>query len=201
MNLTLLAPFGLAALAALALPLLIHLIRRLELTPTEFAALRWITERMRPRRRLRFERPWLLLLRLALLALLAVLLARPVLTPPAASTRSWVVVAPAVERPAAHAAVSAPEADWRWLAPGFPRLEDIAPTVDSPVSSLLRELDADLPADTALTAIVPQELAGLDGERPRLAHALEWRIVPGRTQDTDAPAPEPARRLALRYAP
>ena len=64
MSFTLLAPLGLAALAALALPLLIHLIRRLELTATEFAALRWISKRVTPRRRLRFERPWLLLLRL-----------------------------------------------------------------------------------------------------------------------------------------
>ena len=62
MTLALLAPLGLAALAALALPLLIHLVRRLQLVDTEFAALRWISPRAQPRRRLRFERPWLLLL-------------------------------------------------------------------------------------------------------------------------------------------
>ena len=45
MTLALLAPLGLAALAALALPLLIHLVRRLQLVDTEFAALRWISPR------------------------------------------------------------------------------------------------------------------------------------------------------------
>lgn len=200
MSFALLAPLGLVALAALALPLLIHLVRRLELTTTEFAALRWVAERVRPRRRLRFERPWLLLLRLALLALLALLLARPVLLAPAAPTRPWVVVAPGVERGAAHAAVSAADADWRWLAPGFPRLDEALSSDQVPVSSLLRELDADVSAATTLTVVVPQELAGLDGERPRLAHALDWRVVPGRTQGSDLVASATPVRLAVRYA-
>lgn len=200
MSFALLAPLGLLALAALALPLLIHLVRRLELTTTEFAALRWVAERVRPRRRLRFERPWLLLLRLALLALLALLLARPVLLAPAAPTRPWVVVAPGVERGAAHAAVSAADADWRWLAPGFPRLDEALSSDPVPVSSLLRELDADVSAATTLTVVVPQELAGLDGERPRLAHALDWRVVPGRTQGSDPAASATPVRLAVRYA-
>src|SRR5690606_3770281 len=77
MSLALLAPLGLFALAALALPILVHLVRRIELHATEFAALRWISARVPPRRRIRFERPWLLLLRLLLVALLALLLARP----------------------------------------------------------------------------------------------------------------------------
>jgi len=200
MSFALLAPLGLLALAALALPLLIHLVRRLELTTTEFAALRWVAERVRPRRRLRFERPWLLLLRLALLALLALLLARPVLMAPAAPTRPWVVVAPGVERSAARAAVSAADADWRWLAPGFPRLDEALSSERVPFSSLLRELDADVPAATALTVVVPQELAGLDGERPRLAHALDWRVVPGRMQGSDPAASATPVRLAVRYA-
>jgi hypothetical protein len=200
MSFALLAPLGLFALAAFALPLLIHLVRRLELTTTEFAALRWVAERVRPRRRLRFERPWLLLLRLALLALLALLLARPVLLAPAAPTRPWVVVAPGAERNAAHAAVSAVTADWHWLAPGFPRWDEAVPSENVPLSSLLRELDADLPAQTALTVIVPQELAGLDGERPRLAHALDWRVVPGHMQGSDPTASATPVRLAVRYA-
>jgi len=200
MNLVLLAPLGLVALAALALPLLIHLVRRLELTQTEFAALRWVAERVRPRRRLRFERPWLLLLRLALLALLALLLARPMLTAPGAPARRWVVVAPGVERSTAQAAVGTLDADWHWLAPGFPRLDDAAPAAAIPISSLLRELDADLPAGSALSVVVPQELAGLDGERPRLAHALDWHVVPGRMQDVAAPTPATPTRLVVRYA-
>src|SRR5690606_7866263 len=60
MNLVLLLPAGLVALGALLVPVLIHLVRRMELRRTDFAALRWLGERARPRRRVRVERPWLL---------------------------------------------------------------------------------------------------------------------------------------------
>ena len=71
----LLAPLGLAALAALVVPLLVHLRRRTEEVPLDFAALRWLDPRPRPRRRLRFDEWLLLALRLLLVALLALLLA------------------------------------------------------------------------------------------------------------------------------
>ncbi len=199
MNFSLLAPLGLAAFAALALPLLIHLIRRLELTTTDFAALRWISERVKPRRRLRFERPWLLLLRLLLFALLAVLLARPVMTESAGPSRMHVVVAPGVDRAAAYAAVLNPAADWRWLAPGFPSMEVAPPTGRVPAASLLRELDADLPAASALTVIVPSELSGLDGERPRLSRKVDWRVLPGVMASSAPAVSNSSIRLAVRY--
>jgi hypothetical protein len=198
MNLALLAPLGLAALAALALPLLLHLVRRLELTTTEFAALRWIAARTRPRRRLRVERPWLLALRLALLALLALLLAQPVLTSTSGAAKPWAVVAPGVDRGAARAVALGLDLDWRWLAPDFPPLDE-APPPAVPLASLLRELDAQLPAGATTVVIVPEELAGLDGERLRLAHALDWRVVPGRMADATRTESH-AQRLVVRYA-
>lgn len=201
MNFALLAPLGLAALAALALPILIHLIRRIELRRTDFAALRWISERARPRRRIRIERPWLLLLRLALLASLALLLARPVMTELAAPTQPWVVVAPGVDRAAAHAATTVSGADWHWLAPGFPTLENAPSSTKIPIASLLRQLDADLPAATALSVVVPEQLAGLDGERLRLAHAIDWRIVPGHMAVSEAASTDVPIRFAVRYTP
>ncbi|PBS16923.1 hypothetical protein CMZ81_01460, partial [Lysobacteraceae bacterium NML93-0793] len=79
MSVGLLAPLGLAALAAWLLPLLLHLARRDATRPTPFAALRFLREKPRPRRRLRFDDWPLLLVRLALLALLALWLAWPVL--------------------------------------------------------------------------------------------------------------------------
>ena len=42
MNLVFLLPAAFAALAALFIPLLIHLARRSEQRPTDFAALRWL---------------------------------------------------------------------------------------------------------------------------------------------------------------
>jgi hypothetical protein len=183
----------------LALPLAIHLVRRLELSRTEFPALRWIAERARPRRRLRFERPWLLALRLALLALLALLLARPVLVEAPQAGGPWLFVVPGVDRAAARAAVPDLEAHARWLAPGFAPL-DVPPAQPAPLASLLRELDATLPPDATPTVVVPAELAGLDGERPRLAHAVAWRVVPGRMPEA-APAPAEPVRIAVRYAP
>lgn len=201
MNALLLAPLGLAALAALALPLLIHLVRRLELRRTEFPALRWIADRARPRRRLRFERPWLLLVRLALLAALALLLARPVLVDaPKAATDAWVLLAPGADRTAARAAVPDLDARGRWLAPGFPPLDTPMPSGEVPLTSLLRELDATLPKGAVPTFVVPAELAGLDGERAHLAHASTWRIVPGRMPVDGATAETPIR-FAVRYAP
>ncbi|MEO5559694.1 MAG: BatA domain-containing protein [Dokdonella sp.] len=201
MNLSLLAPLRLAALAAMALPLLIHLIRRLELTTTDFAALRWISERVTARRRLRFERPWLLLLRLLLLALLALLLARPVMTEPSAPARARVVVAAGVDRTAAVAAVGNAAADWRWLAPGFPSLDVAPPAGTAPLASLLRELDADLPAASGLTVVVPSELAGLDGERPHLGRTVDWRVLPGGMASSASSVSNAPIRLAVRSAP
>ena len=196
----LLAPLGLAALAAWLLPLLIHLVRRVELEPTPFAALRWIGARIQPQRRLRFERPWLLLLRLLLLALLALLLARLALETPAAASMSRVYVAPGAERGAAIAAFDVAGADWRWLAPSFPRLDDTVADRPVPLASLLREADATLPDGATLRVVVPRRLAGLDGERARIGHPVEWRVVAGAAPAPEAGGVAPPVRVALRYA-
>ena len=199
MNLALLAPLGLVALAALALPLLIHLVRRLQLVDTEFAALRWISSRAQPRRRLRFERPWLLLIRLALLALLAPLLARLVsLAPPADANTQWIAVAPGADLGAARTRIGT-GGEWHWLAPGFPRIDANAVPSAAPTASLLRELDARLPAGSVLRVVVPETLGGLDGERAHLAHALDWIVVPGQSPSAPDAAREPVV-LHVRYA-
>ena len=106
MGFGLLAPAALAALVALLLPLLLHLARRDATRPTPFAALRWLRERPRPRRRLRFDDWSLLLVRLLLLGLLALWLAWPVqhdASPPS----HWTVVSPGVRRASQASCVSA----------------------------------------------------------------------------------------------
>lgn len=196
----LLAPLGLAALATLVVPILLHLVRRLELTRTEFAALRWIGAHTRPERRLRLERPWLLLSRLALLSALALLLARPVWeSAPAAPAGDWILVVPGVTRAAARAAAEGIHGEWHWLAPDFPPLED-APPATVPLASLLREADARLPTGRDLHVIAPEEVAGLDGERPRLSRRIDWRVAPGRMAEA-ADAQTPALPLVVRHAP
>ncbi|MGJ7903429.1 BatA domain-containing protein [Lysobacter sp. 1R34A] len=199
MNLSLLLPAALAALAALILPLLIHLARRSEQRPTDFAALRWLRQRPKPRHRIRFDEWPLLLLRLLLLALLALWLARPVLFG-AESARPWIVVAPGADAQVARARADATNARLHWLAPGFPRLDAAAPPPPAPLSSLLRELDADLPAATVLSVFVPERMSGADGQRPQLSRPVEWRVLPGTT-----PAATPIREIvtpspAIRYA-
>lgn len=169
----LLAPLGLAALAALVLPLLIHLLRRPEDRVVLFAAWRYLAEPARPRERLQL-RHWLLLaLRLLLIALLALLLSQLVWrgdeAAPAATTLLW----PGAD---AGAAVVTPEHPLQWL------------DADAPASRL-RQLDAELPASTALTVIVPELVAGLDAERLRLGRELRWQIVPGGALPARAASP------------
>jgi len=199
MSLGLLLPAGLAALAALLLPLLIHLSRQSEQRRTEFAALRWLSASLRPRQKLKFEELFLLLLRLLLLAALALLLARPVLLGAAGDAR-WVLVTPGVDVTAARTAIKQADAEWHWLAPGFPGVETPVPTAVQPIGSLLRELDATLPAKTPVTVFVPDVIDRADGERPRLARSLDWRVMAASASTAKAASPSPAPVLVIRNA-
>lgn len=174
MSAVLLLPMGLAALAALAVPLLLHLRRRDEAMPADFAALRWLTERPRPRRRVRFDERLLLVLRLLLVAALALLLARPALYG-ADDESPRMLVAPGVD----PAAIRRGTADARWLAPGFPPIATAAPAGPVPLSSLIRQFDAELPPGTPLTIVVPAMLEGVDAAPLRLTRRVTWRVAPG----------------------
>ena len=182
MSLAFLIPAALAALAALLLPLLIHLARRSEQHPTEFAALRWLRQKPKPRHRIRFDEWPLLLVRLLLLVLFALLLARPVLFG-SQSHAPYVAVAPGVEPSQARAALTVADARWHWLAPGFPELKGQVPASTAPVSSLLRELDASLPVDVPVTVFVPSQLDGVDAQRIVLARKVDWRVLPSRAAE------------------
>jgi hypothetical protein len=130
-----------------------------------------------------------------------VLLARPVLTQPPGAQTSRVLVAPGSDLAAARAAVAAANSDWRWLAPGFPAIETEPPSTRVPVASLLREADAALPLGATLIVVVPEQLSGLDGERPVLAHAVDWHVVPGRMPVDETAAADGKAEIAVRYAP
>lgn len=193
----LLAPLGLVALAAILGPLLIHLRRRTEEVPLDFAALRWLDPLPRPRRRLQFDEWLLLALRLLLVACLALLLARP-------AVLGWedggarVLAAPGIDPAAARKAAGA-EADIRWIAPGFPPIESAAPANPQAVASLIRQFDAELPVGAGLTILVPPVLDGADAAPLRLTRKVEWRVVEGAVAQAK---PEPAKgpALAVRHA-
>ena len=177
-------PMALWALAALALPLLLHLARRERQQRTVFAALAWLDPRQRPRRRLRLQEWLLLLLRLLLVAALALLLAQPLLSGGDAPD-ALVLRHPALARPA-----GAPPAgtQWRWLAPGFPGIDEKpAPAAPANVSSLLREADAGLAASSRLVVQVPALLDGLDPQPPQLSRTPDWQVE----GDANAAAGEP----------
>ena len=166
-----LAPLGLAALAAMLVPLVIHLLRRPEDRVLPFAAWRYLLEPARPRERLRL-RHWLLLaLRLLLIAVIALLLSQLVwyrdAEPTPAMTVAW---------PGAAADAATPSLDPREPA------------------SALRQIDAELSPGTALTVQVPEVLDGLDAERLRLSRDVGWQIQAG----GGAAAPAAALRVAVR---
>ena len=198
MNLALLLPSALLALTALLIPLLIHLSRRSEQKPTDFAALRWISAQLRPRRKLVFQEIFLLLLRLLLLIAIALFLAKPV-SMQSVSPKHWVVVVPGSNVAAAKDLPFGKRVEWHWLSPGFPEYDKKPDISNIPLSSLLRELDTQLPANATLTLVVPESLSGLDGERIRLSRNVNWKIVPGKALiDATIENAQPIR-LAIRH--
>ncbi|WP_426162928.1 BatA domain-containing protein [Sandarakinorhabdus sp. DWP1-3-1] len=189
----LLLPAALAALLALLIPLAIHLARRSEALPTDFAALQWLRQKPRPRSRIRFDEWLLLAARLLLLALVALWLARPVL-PGSADRTPVVAVLPGLTATTAEGARTV------WLAPGFPAVAVPAPATTTSVTSLIRQLDAELAPGVPLRVIVPAVLQGVDAERPRLSRPVDWQVVPGAMPARAAtPAAPPA--LSLRQPP
>ena len=208
MSVTFAAPMAFAGLAALLVPVVLHLVRRAEHRTTPFAALKFLAAVGLPRRRVRLAELALLLLRCVLLVVLVAWLAQPLLLrePP---PRHVVAVVPGVDVARARAAVAriadargadAPALEARWLAPGFPALDTAPNGREVPVASLLRELDATLGISSRIDVLSPGVVAGLDGERPRLSRAVGFQVVPG---PVETPAKETAatsRRIVLRAA-
>lgn len=191
-----LLPAGLFGLLALALPLLIHLIRRPPTETVSFAALRWLGDVARPQRQWRLRQWLLLLLRLLLLTALALLLAEPVRMAGTLDERVR-AVSPVLPAPA-------PVQGLRdvWLAEGFPAISaDVpVPPDNQPSSSLLRQLDAQLAPGAALQVLVPAALDGTDGQRPQLSRAVDWQVQAATdTAPVEAARAAAAPRIVLRH--
>ncbi len=197
MSPALLLPLGLAALLALALPVVIHIARRTESRTVQFAALRWLDPQPRPRRSATIDERLLLAARLLLLALVALWLAAPVLWN-AADRRPVVAIAPGTDA-ATVAAASARGERLVWLAPGFPVYGGIAPPASSDLVSLIRQLDAELAPGTPLELVVPATLDGVDAERAALSRSVTWTVGAEPAARRVASPASPA--LTVRYAP
>jgi hypothetical protein len=172
---SLLLPSALFALLALALPLLIHLQRRRETPPPRlFAALAFIDPQARPKQRVRLRDLLLLLLRLLLLAVLALLLAQPLLHGRASAP--WVLLWPGLN--SAQVGAVHEDAELRWLAPGFPRVDALPSVEATQPFSLLRQLAFERPLEQELEVRMPRELGGWDGVPLQLGRAIEWTVLP-----------------------
>ncbi|HOV95789.1 MAG TPA: BatA domain-containing protein [Thermomonas sp.] len=189
MSVSLLLPGALAALAVLVLPVLLHLARRDQQQPLDFAALRWLPGKVQPRNRLRLEDLPLLLLRLLLLTLLVLWLAQPVMYG-ATDRRPYVAVMPGVSAATVTQQHFLKDVRMHWLAVGLPAWDAALPSGVQPIDSLLRQLDAELPAEAPLIVLATPQFDGADAQLPVLSHRVDWRIV----TDT-APVPPPAQRM------
>lgn len=187
-------PLAWTALAALLVPLLLHLDRRRALQPLRFAALRWIGAARQPQRTLRLREPLLLLLRLVLLAAAVAWLAQPLLRGTWHGPREWLVVVPGANVDAAARDGEQPAV---WLAPGFPPLDHAHGVKGSlPLASLLRELDAQLHEGDRLRVVVPREIDGLAADALALVHPIQWQIDATTVMPTATQTPP---LVAVRY--
>lgn len=179
-----LLPIGLVALAALAIPAILHLWRPPAKT-VRIGTLKFFTgPAVRRLNKLRWRERLLLAVRLLLLTLLALFLAQPIWTrPPSSRPQKWALFEPGLEL---HG-----DAQKRWrdlksagyearaLASGFAAISPndstrgTEPTGDT--WSLLREVDARLPAGSAVAVFSWDRVASLRGARPRLQNCdVEW---------------------------
>lgn len=197
MSPALLLPAGLAALLALAIPVVIHIARRTESRTVDFAALRWLDAAPKPRRSLTIDERLLLAARLILLGLIGLWLAAPVLWK-AADDRPVVAVLPGTDAATVSTAVERGDRVV-WLAPGFPEHGALAPAAPEDPVSLIRQIDAELPPDTPVELVVPATLQGIDAERPRLSRRVQWTV--GAEGPAARVAPPQPLALTVRYAP
>ncbi|HSH39184.1 MAG TPA: BatA domain-containing protein, partial [Chthoniobacterales bacterium] len=186
--LQLLSPIALFTLAALAIPAVLHLWRPPPRT-IRVGTLRFFTGPAVQRlTKFRWRERLLLVVRLLLLAMLALLLAQPIWRkPPPTTPQRWALIEPGVvlEGEALNRLNELADCGFevRELAPGFrrtsrrargPRAGDVPD-----VWSLLREVDARLPAGSRVAVVASDRLSLLRGERPVMQHCdLDWISVP-----------------------
>lgn len=192
--LQLLVPIALVGLLVWAVPIVIHVWSRGRPETVRVGSIRWL-EQAEPRRprRLKLTQWPLLLVRLLLLGLLVLLLARPVWTQATQddpAPQSWVLVHPAVMSDTTVSAwwtrldsLANRGASVRWLQPGLKPADLAARDMASVQNygaavpdawSLLMEADAQLPPGSDITVVSPPWRALFRGMRPALRADVTW---------------------------
>lgn len=175
-------PLALFALGALALPVLLYLLRRPRQV-VRVGSLRPLDAQRSPPA-LRWQPRWLILaLRCALLATLALLLADPLMRPAPLGQVRWALRAPgAVLSTADQAAWDAAlrsDCQPRFLANGFePFRDDLPADAVADYWSLLAELDARVDVGSTAMVFAPTTAEHFRGTRPTLSRlVVTWRPV------------------------
>jgi hypothetical protein len=189
----LLAPLGLLSLLATLLPIAVHLLSRRSGKIVKVGSIQFLVSSTSARfKSLRLSELPLLLVRVALLVLLALLLAQPVwlekTSSSSFSSTSWVLVAPDLLHPAHRDRVwplldslAAAGYELHLLAAGFPVLSsgDVTTVFHKEQNqwSLLRELEQTLRAPGSVQVIATDRLLAYRGERPKLQRQYAWKTV------------------------
>lgn len=182
------------ALAGLAVPLAIHLLSRGRRLRVAIGTVRHLAgSESRALRRLRLTGWRQLLVRLALLAALALALAGPRWPPIGSrgSTGDWLFIDP--ELLALELGAGLPDNDFsralqesrekatsiRLLSPGLPEVGGgEAQSASADAWSLLREADEMAPAGTPFSVFTLDRVGWLHGRRPAIGRSVDWRILP-----------------------
>lgn len=195
-----LSPLGLLSLLALAVPIFIHLLSRKPGKIIKVGSLQFLSPSASARfQSLKPSEPFLLLVRMAIIASLALLLAQPVwvnkISAPDSAAKGWILIAPPLLPASPPAGIfsrldslAAAGHELRVLAPGFPAVSagDSPPETAGPnYWSLLREADHLLPGQMPVWVFATDRSSAFQGERPALSREFHWqtwrdsRALPG----------------------
>lgn len=180
-----LSPLALFALAALLIPLVIHLLSRKSGKRVKVGSIRFLSaSESRRLKSLRLDEVPLLLLRCALLIVLALLLAQPqwLRFAQRSDSRGWGVIAPELlseMNPRLKEKIdslSAAGYELRALAPNFPRWQESEePATRANYWSLARELAAETRGDMPIWIFTSGAARAYRGERPALPKDFVWQ--------------------------
>ena len=184
-----LSPTWLFGLAALAVPLALHLWSRHTGRPIRVGSIHLLAGAPPAvTRSWRIQEPWILLLRCAVLAALVVALAGPYWSPRDPAGPTWALVADDV-------------ADHAILTDSLRRAGLVVRPLDpANLWMALREADRSAPPGTRFLVFAPDLRRAFRGARPVLGSAVEWHSRPAADAGARASVPRTGARVVALYA-